>query len=158
VNLRNITGLSRLFFFPRHPALRKSEMSRIHCLVVIVFVSLVFVAGCSTPSRDLPDLATVSGTVTMDGKPLSRVSVFFESANGHGAAGTTDQNGRYELYFSGDTKGAEVGANTVRITTVLDFPTPPDYRDPIPAKYNSSSELTVTVQPGTNTHDFALTR
>jgi len=131
-------------------------MLRVHCLAVLGLVLFAFVAGCSKSSVDSPDLATVSGTVTLDGKPLSKASVGFESASGHAAYGTTDENGRYELYFTGNTKGAEIGANTVRITTVLDFPTPPDYKDPIPAQYNESSELKVTVQPGANTHDFAL--
>lgn len=131
-------------------------MFKVRCLAVISLGLMVFVAGCAKSTGDLPDLATVSGTVTMGGQPLSKVSVFFESANGHGAAGTTDENGRYELSFSGETKGAEIGVNKVRITTVLDHPTPPNYRDPIPARYNDSSELTVTVQAGTNTHDFTL--
>jgi hypothetical protein len=131
-------------------------MFRVHCLAVLGLVLVALIAGCSTSSGDLPDLAQVSGTVTLDGQPLSKASVLFESANGHGASGTTDENGRYELYFTGDTKGAEIGANTVRITTVLDFPTPPDYEDPIPARYNESSELKVTVQPGANIHNFAL--
>ena len=131
-------------------------MLRVRCCAVIGLVLMVLVSGCSTSSVDLPDLGTVSGTVTLGGKPLSKASVLFESAKGQGASGTTDENGRYELYFAGSTKGAEIGVNKVRITTILDFPTPPDYKDPIPAKYNESSELTVTVQAGPNTHDFAL--
>jgi len=131
-------------------------MLRVRCMAVIGLVLLVFVVGCSSSSGDLPDLATVSGTVTLGGQPLSGASVLFESASGQGAAGTTNESGRYELYFSGETKGAEIGVNRVRITTVLNFPTPPDYKDPIPARYNESSELTVTVQAGANTHDFAL--
>jgi len=131
-------------------------MLKVCCLAVIGLVLSAFVAGCSTSSGDLPDLATVSGTVTLGGQPLSKASVLFESANGHGASGTTDENGRYELYFTGGTKGAEIGTNTVRITTVLDFPTPPDYQDPIPARYNESSALKVTVEPGANIHNFAL--
>jgi len=114
------------------------------------------VAGCSGPETDLPDLAPVSGTVTMGGKPLSKVAVQFESATGHGASGVTDETGRYELFFAGNVKGAPLGPSTVRITTVLDFPTPPDYKDPVPAKYNESSELKVTVQAGENKHDFDL--
>ena len=132
-------------------------MLRIRGLAVIGLVLTMSVAGCSSSSPDgLPDLAPVSGTVTLGGEPLSGASVQFESANGQAAAGTTDADGQYELRFMGETMGAEIGENTVRITTVLDFPTPPNYKDPIPAKYNESSELKVTVESGANTHDFAL--
>ncbi len=131
-------------------------MFGIRCLAVTSLVLLVLVGGCTTSSDGLPDLAPVTGKVTMGGKPLSGVSVQFESTNGQVASGTTDANGQYELIFSGDAKGAEIGENTVRITTVLDHPTPVDYKDPIPAKYNVSSDLKVTVKTGDNTHDFAL--
>lgn len=132
-------------------------MLMVRCLAIVALGSTVFVAGCSNSSpANLPDLAPVSGTVTMDGKPLSSASVLFESANGQVASGVTDASGRYELTYKGETKGAEIGENTVRITTALDHPTPPDYQDPIPKKYNESSELKVTVKPGENTHDFAL--
>ncbi len=131
-------------------------MLKVRCLAIMGLALLAGVAGCSSSSSGLPDLATVSGTVTMGGKPLAKANVFFESAGGQGAAGTTDENGRYELYFKGGTKGAEIGVNKVRITTALDAPTPPDYKDPIPAKYNEASTLSVTVQPGENKHDFVL--
>ncbi len=131
-------------------------MLKVRWLMVAGSLLMVCVAGCSGPSADLPDLAPVSGTVTMGGEPLSGVAVVFESAKGQAAYGTTDQSGRYELNFKGDTKGAQVGENTVRITTPLDHPAPADYKDPIPEKYNTSSQLKVTVEPGPNTHDFTL--
>jgi len=131
-------------------------MVQARCLTVFGLLLVVFIAGCSGPSGDVPDLATVTGTVTMNGEPLGGVSVEFESASGQVASGTTDASGRYEVVYSGDAKGAEIGENTVRITTVLDHPTPPDYQDPIPAKYNEATELKVTVEPGENTHDFDL--
>ena len=131
---------------------------RVRCLAGIGLVVALFVSGCSDSAGVLPDLATVSGTVTMGGEPLSGASVLFESASGHAASGITDANGRYELQFVGETMGAALGVNTVRITTVLDHATPPGYEDPIPSKYNEDSELKVTVEPGANTHDFALDR
>lgn len=131
-------------------------MLKIGSLVITGLVLTVFVAGCGKPAADLPDLAPVTGTVTMNGEPLANASVEFISANGQVASGTTDAGGKYELVYVGGNKGAELGENTVRITTVLDAPAPPGYKDPIPAKYNESSELKVKVEPGTNTHDFAL--
>ncbi len=131
-------------------------MLRAYWFVVMNLALTVLVAGCSKSEGNLPDLGPVSGTVTMDGKPLGKAAVVFESADGHAAYGVTDESGRYELVFAGQNKGAVVGPNTVRITTALDGPTPADYKEPIPAKYNESSQLNVTVQAGPNTHDFAL--
>ena len=126
------------------------------CLTVIGAVLMLSVAGCPGSSADVPDLATVSGTVTMGGEPLGGALVEFMSAGGQIGSAVTDASGKYELAYKGDTKGAEIGENTVRITTVLDHPTPPDYVDPIPAKYNEATELKVTVATGANTHNFDL--
>lgn len=131
-------------------------MTRSCCFALIGLVFILASVGCTNAPQDLPDLATVSGTVTLNGEPLGNAGVEFVSASGQVAYGATDANGHYELTYSGETKGAELGENTVRITTILDAPTPPDYKDPIPAKYNESSELKVQVKAGANTHDFAL--
>lgn len=112
--------------------------------------------GCNSAPSDMPKLAQVSGTVTLDGQPAGNLVVNFESANGQVAFGNTDASGRYELSFANGAKGAEIGSNVVRITTVLDAPTPPGYKDPVPAKYNVKSELNVEVKAGENTHDFPL--
>lgn len=123
----------------------------------LMAISLLGIAGCSSSSAEMPELAPVSGVVTLDGQPLDNVSVVFVSEKGQVASGTTDAEGHYELTFRDGEKGAEIGKNTVRIKTVLDAPPPPGYRDPIPAKYNAASQLTVEVKPESNTHDFALT-
>ncbi|MCC9608787.1 carboxypeptidase regulatory-like domain-containing protein [Blastopirellula sp. JC732] len=112
--------------------------------------------GCAKSASDLPNLSEMSGAVTLDGKPVTNAAVSFESANGQVAFGNTDSEGRYELIFRDGAKGAEVGPNTVRIETVLEGPPAPNYRDPIPAKYNKASTLTVEVTPDAHTHDFAL--
>ncbi len=125
---------------------------------------LVF-SGCG--GDDVPT-APVSGRVTMDGKPLANVSVTFQPAvesknTGGGSFGKTDADGRYTLEFvaSGDS-GAVVGQHRVSIST----PPPPEaqtddaflFTDPIPARYNSASTLTVEVfADGTEKADFALT-
>ena len=81
-------------------------MFRIRCLAVTSLVLMAFVAGCPGPVADLPDLATVSGTVTMGGEPLANVTVEFASANGQAAYGTTDASGQYKLVYSGDAGGS----------------------------------------------------
>lgn len=128
------------------------------CMVVSIACGLVglAIAGCSAKPKDLPDLGLVTGTITLDGKPLENVTVVFESETGRSSFGATDTAGRYELIYTGNYKGAIVGKNRVVINSNLDAPPGPDWKDPIPARYNAKSELTAEVAPGKNTFDFAL--
>jgi hypothetical protein len=105
----------------------------------------------------MPDMAPVSGVVTLDGKPLGSALVVFLSANGRSAFGPTDAAGRYKIRYLADVWGAEIGANVVQIETQTAGPSSASYRDPIPTRYNSASELKVTVAPGSNTFNFDLT-
>lgn len=123
---------------------------------IAAILTCVLLIGCSG-KVDAPPLGTVTGKVTLDGKPVTNAIVNFESANGQVAFGNTDPSGNYELKFRDGLKGAEVGMNKVRIETILDAPPPAGYKDPIPAKYNSRSTLQMSVQAGKNTHDFELT-
>jgi len=122
-------------------------------LALVLAAALV---GCSSGPKDLPKLGTVTGTITLDGKPLPQVTVVFESESGRSAFGATDEQGRYELLYTGNAKGAVMGPNLVRINSRTDAPPGPDWKDPIPARYNSRSELKADVVAGTNTFDFAL--
>lgn len=119
-------------------------------------LSLVFFAGCLSGDSGLPKTGEVTGKVTVGGAPASKLTVTFESEGGQAAFGTTDENGLYELISVGGVKGAELGANTVRIETTLEAPAPAGYKDPIPPKFNSESTLKVTVEAGENTHNFDL--
>lgn len=139
------------------------------------------VLGCGS-SNYVP----VSGVVTLDGKPLKGVNVFFQpiasqgtDAGGVGSTGMTDENGRFTLQASTatPTAGALVGKHTVRISTpppkgadgggmedsdaasVADGKQAPKlWRDPLPERYNVKTELTFTVPPGgTDKANFDLT-
>jgi len=119
-------------------------------------------AGCG-PSG--PEIASVSGRVTMDGKPLANATVVFIPENGRPAGASTDENGNYELNFSQGRRGAIPGKNTIRITTQRD-PTPgdetvksiPGSKETVPLRYNSASELEFTVEPKKkNIANFDLT-
>ncbi|MCH5372923.1 MAG: carboxypeptidase-like regulatory domain-containing protein [Planctomycetes bacterium] len=109
-------------------------------------------AGCGGGSN----LSTVTGTVTMDGAPVEAASVAFTPEEGSQSFGVTDASGHYELYFAGDTKGAVTGKHTVRITTPSPSEDDPRQYVQIPARYNTETELTATVEKGSNTIDFAL--
>ena len=118
---------------------------------------MTLVAGCTPKPKGLPDLAPVTGTVTMDGQPLPGASISFVSEAGAQASfGGTNETGKYELRYSGPHRGATIGPNTVQISTATNNPVGPDWKDPIPEKYNKKTELKVEVKPGQNTFDFDL--
>lgn len=132
-------------------------MHKMAIAVSLTLFTLVLNQGCSNNNANLPKLGKVSGTVTLDEKPVANASVAFESQSGQVSFGKTDAEGHYELQYRDGVMGAEVGENKVRIETVLDAPPGPGYRDPIPAKYNKSTTLTAQVEEGENSKDFALT-
>jgi hypothetical protein len=117
------------------------------------------VLGCGR--GDAPPLGNVTGTVTLDGQPLENAVVTFSQTGGASSIGKTDANGRYELYYGRDLKGALLGEHTVMITTSTEVgedcertKTP----ETVPAKYNLASELKATVNAGNNTLDSAFVR
>lgn len=127
---------------------------------LFVAVLLSVIAGCSG-GGDRPPLGTVSGTVTLDGRPLSGVQVTFAPESGRPSSGRTDGAGRYELLYVLKTKGATLGKHRV----IVDWPpaeeedeTAPKTEDrpKIPARYNRQTTLSGEVQRGGNTFDFSL--
>jgi hypothetical protein len=98
-----------------------------------------------------PGYSTVSGRVTLDGKPLRGAMVGFYPETGRGSFGTTDAAGRYELMYTTKKVGVPPGQCVVRITTG-DANTP----EKLPARYHEDSELTAEVKPGDNVFDFDL--
>lgn len=140
-------------------------------------VAFLFCAGCG---RGLPRTAPVSGTITLDGKPLAGVAVSFVNATAprFGIA-TTDAAGRYVLttFTAGD--GAVVGEHKVVIlcspravlpTDQQGLPTPDAYKmlakanaaatksPTVPLTYASAEKtpLRAIVKAGPNQFDFDL--
>lgn len=110
-----------------------------------------FVLGCSE-STDQPEVAEVTGVVTLDGKPVAGVNVLFQPESGRAAAGLTDTEGNYELLYLDGVPGCKVGPNTVG------FDWPPDTANAvsIPAKYTGPGALKFDVKPGDNVFDITL--
>ena len=80
---------------------------------------LAFVVGCSEPAST----ATVSGVVTLDGKPLEFIHVEFWPENGQRSFGKTDSEGRFELLTDDrSTKGAVPGTHKVSLRDTLWVP------------------------------------
>ena len=118
------------------------------CNIALVWLgTLLLLGGCSS---GLPDMAKVSGTVTIDGKSAPGGTVQFVPETEEGeeippAVSTIDENGHYELETAGKRdpiKGAAVGFHKVR----LDIKAKPrDEKDTlppslIPTKYNDPNK------------------
>ena len=118
------------------------------CCMCVVAMSL---AGCGA-GGDRPQLGRVSGTVTLDGKPLPDATVTFRHPQKRASHGTTDENGCYDLIYIRDEKGAAVGTHKVEIDTGTE-----ETPEMVPAKYNVRTTLTAEVKAGKNNVDFDLT-
>lgn len=140
---------------------------RLSLCVLSLSSLLITVAGCGA---DGPELAYVSGTVTLDGKPCQNVMVQFvpQAPNASPSSGQTDMEGHYTLRFTRDKEGAMLGMNDVDIiapppitpTEIAQYKAknmPIPEAVTIPEKYETRGSLTADVQPGDNTFDFPLT-
>lgn len=107
--------------------------------------------GCNA-GGDQPELGTVTGTVTLDGKPLSGVIITFSPEVGRPGSATTDSEGKYDLIYRYGVAGTKIGKNTVSFA----WPTGAEATASIPEKYGAKSDLTADVKAGKNTFDFAL--
>ncbi len=143
-------------------------------------LTLVLVAGCSEERIDYSsvDLINASGKVTLDGAPLAGAVITFETADGLMSYGMTNDSGTYTLQFDSVKNGVTPGKKTVRISTTRKIlglnaaegeggqeggedegsESQPQAKavEKVPAKYNSTSELTVDVTAGQTTYDFDL--
>jgi len=112
----------------------------------------LFIGGCG---RSGPQLGSVTGRVTLSGKPLEKADIVFLPDSGTPpASARTDAEGRYVLAYKRGVMGGPVGQNTVRISVSREV-----VRNPpkIAARFNSKSELHREVKAGKNEFDFDVT-
>jgi hypothetical protein len=74
---------------------------------------LLTLAGCK---GDYPEMSRVTGTVTYKGKPVPNMMVNFLPPDGRPSWGKTDAQGKYEMVYDADYKGAKVGRHKVFFT------------------------------------------
>lgn len=146
-------------------------MNRIFVKLLGLGLLMLFHVGCSSRG-DQPELGTVTGTITLDSEPLAGVAVVFQPDNGRPSRGMTDSQGKYELTYIRQTKGAKVGPHRVEIAPSEEGEVeeaeanageepeasakPKSGKRAVPARYNVKSELKADVKSGANTFDFAL--
>lgn len=103
-------------------------------------IPLLLLIGCG--SSDQPELGTVSGSVKLDGKPLSHVEITFAPDVGRPSYGETGDDGMYELIYIRDTKGAKIGKHTITVRS---------------AKVDNSKIAPAEIKPGKNHIDIECT-
>ena len=120
----------------------------------LTLVSLALAtAGCGNGDR--PALATVTGVVTLDGKPLTNAHLILQPEAAYRASyALTDESGQYEAVYLRDIKGAVLGKHSVRINRLS--PDENKQADPLPPRYNAKTELQIEVEQGSNSIDFEL--
>lgn len=125
---------------------------------------VLFLCFCGCPSNG--NIGWVEGVVKLDGVPVGNATVIFHPASdARESVGTTDENGYYELRYTRNVDGAVVGQHKVTISSEV---TAGGYgvedkveaqAETIPKKYRDpkKTELTETVESGSNTINFDLT-
>jgi len=122
--------------------------------VVLATVGLAL-PGCGTKG---PVLIPVSGVVTLDGKPLPNVAVWFEQQKGmnHGV-GTSNEAGHFEIATHKLGKGVTPGQHRVLVHGgVSESPSKTTWMAPKEYSIFDTSGLSVEVTPKQNTFTFEL--
>jgi hypothetical protein len=152
--------------------LTKTTIKR-RSLVCIAALALVTAAGCGGPK-----LGQVTGTVTVDGTPVTSGTIMFVPDDGKVSVGSIGTDGRFTLTTFSPDDGAMVGAHKVTIhSTKVGAGTmvPASFEEElkgikgkvlvpgkvewvVPERYAqlASTDLKATVQPGSQTIDFHL--
>jgi len=146
----------QILYFDRAVTIRAANR------MVAILVAL-FLAGCSG------DMSSVSGQVTLDGKPVEgspdlygQVLFYRDGGGGAPAVAIVQGGGHYEV-STGSRKGMEPGAYNIAVSVKKILP--PATQDGLPraeqlsaVKFTSPKEsgFKADVKPGSNTFNFAL--
>lgn len=128
-------------------------------LCVVLYRTVFSAMGSKTY---LPPLGQVTGTVTLNGKPVENAMIWFhpiqppaekgdKKKRVSSSGGTTDAAGHYELKYLGDVTGAGIGECHVGVEAPS--------RSDIPAKFMGTKlSVTKTVKPGRQVIDIELSQ
>jgi hypothetical protein len=121
-------------------------MSTSRCPILVALLTLAVVLTCGQRAAAADDLASVNGTITVDGKPLPSGRILFHLGDGQFVGAKIKEDGTFKMERvpAGKYKvtvEAAVGAKIV-----------------LPARYSAEdkSELRVEVKKGDNTFNFDL--
>ena len=144
-------------------------MRRRPLIAILLPLYLLAVAGCGGSNQ--AETRKISGTVTLDGRPLTQGYVLFVPDKGLAAKGPIQSDGGYTLGTYGSADGAVLGTHRVAVVCREEAPPVQDKdlgieiprpgRSLIPDRYSdtATSGLTFEVTPdGPNTFDIQLFR
>ena len=89
------------------------------CIVAVLTLSMIALTGCSDSGEY--KVVEVGGAVTYEGQPVGNIGLIFTPEEGRPSLAITDASGRFELYYSEEQNGAQVGTHKV----VFEFPATP---------------------------------
>jgi len=139
---------------------------------LFALAALFFSLGCQ--SSDRVDLASVAGTVTLDGRPVEQGTIMFEKTGARSATGQIKEGKIVDVTTYDVNDGAPIGAHRVAVfvtgvakTAVNDNPGQIQKFDPnymgggslIPSRYNDPAKSTLTADvkdDGPNEFKFEL--
>jgi len=126
-------------------------------LLIVCILLYWLAASVMGTKRQLPPLAAVHGTVTLNRQPLDGAVVTFHPVDAKpgsklaSSTALTDEDGHYTLYYLSDVPGAVIGKHRVAV----------DKRDTgnrpmLPSRYILGTDLVKDVKEGSNTIDLDL--
>ena len=125
-----------------------------HLCKLLLLGMLVCCGGCG---RRGPELAPVTGRVTLGGEPLPDAEVEFQPLEGAPSYGSTDADGNFTLHYTRDLEGAEIGQHIVRIKSEVELVDADgetiEAPQKVPERYHNRSELRREVVRGRNHFD-----
>jgi hypothetical protein len=132
-------------------------MAKLVPRLLLIAVALFAVAGCSPSTK-----GEVSGTVTMDGKPVEDGMIaFFSVDRSAPTAGGRISDGRYDVVVNPGLCRVEIRVSKVvgekKLYETADSPVRPIRAEALPPRYNDQSELQIDVKLGTNEQNYDLT-
>ena len=124
-------------------------------VIYFVILACFAIVGCGKKG---PNTATVTGTITLDGRPAEAVGIKFFPERGRPGYGLSEKSGQYKIRFMQNSDGCIPGPNLVTFEA---------YSEPgnessqyLPKRYNTKAEenpeMQVDVKPGKNVFNFDL--
>jgi hypothetical protein len=122
----------------------------------VCFLVSAVVVGCNNDN-----MADVTGTVAVDGKPVAKGSIGFIPADGKAqTAGAEIKDGKYSARVPIGNSKIEIRVPKVvgkkKLYDTPDSPVQDLMAETLPEKYNEKTELTFEVKPGTNEKNWEL--
>lgn len=127
--------------------------------VLLLSLALPSAAGCSGSDTE----GKINGTVTLDGTPLKEGTVRFVPVDGKSqTASAPIKDGKFSAKVPLGEMRVELSAPLVtgkhKVYDDPNSPTVEDVAELLPDRYNTKSELKITVKKGSQDETFPLTR